>query len=50
MYAIPYDDPRVQVVRRLDTAFAEFGARSGEFANRYLPPERWADGRCYGRT
>jgi hypothetical protein len=31
MYAIPHDDPRVQVVRGLDTAFAEFGVTPGEF-------------------
>jgi len=31
MYAIPHDDPRVQVVRSLDTAFAEFGMTRGEF-------------------
>ena len=31
MYAIPHNDPRVQVVRSLDTAFAEFGVTPGEF-------------------
>jgi hypothetical protein len=30
MYAIPHDDPRVQVVR--STAFAELGVAPGEFA------------------
>ena len=31
MYAIPHNDPHVQVVRSLDTAFAEFGVTPGEF-------------------
>ena len=31
MYAIPHNDPRVQVVRSLDTTFAEFGVMPGEF-------------------
>ena len=31
MYAIPHNDPHVQVVRSLDAAFAEFGVASGEF-------------------
>lgn len=31
MYAIPHDDPRVEVVRRLDMAFATLGVSVGEF-------------------
>ena len=31
MYAIPHDDPQVDVVRNLDTAFAELGVSHGEF-------------------
>jgi hypothetical protein len=31
MYAIPHNDPHVQVVRSLDTAFTEFGMTPGEF-------------------
>ena len=31
MYAIPHDDPLVEIVRRLDIAFAELGVASSEF-------------------
>jgi hypothetical protein len=31
MYAIPHDDPHVEVVRSLDTAFATLGVAPGEF-------------------
>ena len=31
MYAIPHDDPRVEVVRSLDMAFAALGVTPGEF-------------------
>ena len=31
MYAIPHADPRVEVVRGLDIAFAELGVAPGEF-------------------
>ena len=31
MYAIPHDDPRVEVVRSLDMAFATLGVSAGEF-------------------
>ena len=31
MYAIPHDDPRVEVVRTLDMAFAALGVAPGEF-------------------
>jgi hypothetical protein len=31
MYPIPHDDPRVEVVRSLDMAFATLGVSAGEF-------------------
>jgi hypothetical protein len=31
MYAIPHDDPHVEVVRDLDMAFAKLGVAPGEF-------------------
>jgi hypothetical protein len=48
MYAIPDDDPLVQIVRSLDMAFAELGVAPGEFEPLGAPG--MADERSYGRT
>ncbi len=48
MWAIPHDDPNVQIVRSLDMAFAELGVAPGEFEP--LGASGMADERLYGRT
>ena len=48
MWAIPHDDPHVQIVRSLDIAFAELGVAPSEFEP--LGASEMADERFYGRT
>jgi len=48
MWAIPHDDPGVQIVRSLDLAFAELGVAPGEFEP--LDASEMAGERFYGRT
>ena len=48
MYAIPHDDPLVQIVRSLDMAFAELGVAPGGVEPLGAPG--MADERSYGRT